>query len=56
MSDIKRLIQLLTGFDRIHSITYSYGYKIPFTKYAIFDKYGLKKAPHYHNCTKSNLY
>lgn len=56
MKKIKRLIQLITGFHRIHDILNSYGYKIPFSKYAYFDRYGLQKTTQYHNCTKENMY
>lgn len=63
---MKRYIQLLTGFHRIHSVRYSYGYKIPFTSYGIFDNWELKKLgkidvkskviKDYHNCTLTNRY
>lgn len=61
-----RLLELLTGFHRIHSVKYSYGYKIPFVGYGIFKKYGIKKLgtvsfnyqkeKDYHNCTLTNIY
>lgn len=61
-----RLLELLTGFHRIRSVKYSYGYKIPFLNYAIFDKYGVQKLgmikmnnqyiKDYHNCTLTNIY
>lgn len=63
---MKRYIQLLTGFHRIHSVRYSYGYKIPFLSYGIFDDHGLQKLDKirinnlpekdYHNCTLTNRY
>jgi len=63
---MKRYIQLLTGFHRIHSVRYSYGYKIPFISYGIFDDHGLQKLDKirinnlpekdYHNCTLTNRY
>lgn len=63
---MKRYIQLLTGFHRIHSVRYSYGYKIPFLPYGIFDDNGFKKLgtisfnyrteKDYHNCTLTNRY
>lgn len=62
MKAIKRFVQLITGFHRIHDIFNSYGYKIPFTKYAYFDDFGFKQIytkdgnPTFHNCTKSNIY
>ena len=63
---MNRYLQLLTGFHRIHSVRYSYGYKIPFIPYGIFDRYGLQKLgkirinnlteKDYHNCTLTNIY
>lgn len=63
---MKRYIQLLTGFHRIYSVRYSYGYKIPFLSYGIFDDHGLQKLgtirinnlpeKDYHNCTLTNRY
>jgi hypothetical protein len=64
---MKRRLQLITGFHRIHSVVYSYGYKIPFTSYGIFYKWELKKLgkikvnnnkviDDYHNCTLTNRY
>ena len=59
-------MRLLTGFHRIHSVKYSYGYKIPFLNYAVFDKCGIQKlgtikinnqcVKDYHNCTLTNTY
>lgn len=64
--NMKRYLQLLTGFHRIHSVRYSYGYKIPFLSYGIFDNHGLQKLgtisfnyrieKDYHNCTLTNQY
>jgi hypothetical protein len=57
--DIKRLIQFLTGFNKIHHIHYSYGYKLPFIQYAYFGKrHGAKSisVEHYHNCTITGIY
>jgi len=61
-----RVLELLTGFHKIHSIKYSYGYKIPFTNFGIFYKYGIQKLgtfksnngqhKDYHNCTLTNIY
>jgi len=57
MKNIKRFIQLVTGFHRIHHVKESYGFKIPFTKYGYFDRYGLQKInKQYHNCTISGIY
>jgi len=63
---LKRRLQLITGFHRIHSVVHSYGYKIPFTSYGIFYKWELKKLgkisvkgkviDDYHNCTLTNRY
>lgn len=63
---MKRYIQLLTGFHRIHSVRYSYGYKIPFLSYGMFDDHGVQKLgkirinnlpeKDYHNCTLTNRY
>lgn len=59
---MKRFIQIITGFHRIHNMMYSYGFKIPFISYGYFDKYGLQKinTPNgykgYHDCTKTNKY
>lgn len=63
---MKRYLQIVTGIHRIHSVKYSWGWKIPFTPYAWFDKHGLKKLGKisfnyqlqndYHNCTITNQY
>ena len=64
---MKRIIQLITGIHRIHSVKHSYGYKIPFLNYAVFDNYGLQKIgfiftakgskiKEYHDCTLTNRY
>lgn len=63
---MKRHLQLLTGIHRIHSVKYSWGWKIPFTSYAWFDRYGLQKLgkikvnnkvlDDYHDCTLTNQY
>lgn len=59
-----RIIQYITGVNKIHHIHYSYGYKVPFTKIAYFPensfgiKHGLKvvNKQHYHNCTLTGIY
>lgn len=64
---LNRTIQLLTGFHYIHSIKYSFGYKLPFLKKAYFKLYGFKnlgiftamngrKIKDYHNCTITGKY
>ena len=38
-----RLLQRITGVDRIHHIYYGYGYKLPLLDYGYFIKYGIRK-------------
>lgn len=53
-----RFFHRVTGFHVIHDILYSYGVKIPFTKYAYFfgksfqDIHGRS----HHNCTTTGIY
>lgn len=44
---MKRFIQLITGFHKIHHVTYSFGIKIPLTGYGYFICYAKnwKKSP-----------
>ena len=52
-----RWLQFITGFHFIHSSLHSFGFKIPFTGYGWFKKYGLKKHfGRYHDCTKTGRY
>lgn len=58
-----RTIQFVTGFNRIHHIYYSYGYKLPFLQVGYFRgekhfvRHGFKRLKNqYHNCTKSGVY
>lgn len=62
----KRLIQFIIGVHRIHHITYSYGWKLPFLEVGWFKEFGFKKLKQitikdkpskpYHNCTKTGVY
>lgn len=58
-----RLIQFVTGFNRIHHIYYSYGYKLPFLQIGYFSgksfgkRHGFKALDNkYHNCTLNGVY
>jgi hypothetical protein len=56
---VKRLIQLATGVHRIHHPWHSYGWKLPFSRWAYFDRYGwrrLEERQHYHDCTRTGTY
>ena len=61
-----RWLQLITGIHYIHDVYWSFGFKIPFTKYGYFKDYGFRKTCYmninnekvlsYHNCTLTNRY
>jgi len=48
MKKVKRIIQLITGFHKIHHMYWSYGYKLPLLKIGYFNdkthiyQFGLK--------------
>jgi len=66
MKKVKRIIQLITGFHKIHHMYWSYGYKLPLLKIGYFNdkthiyQFGFKKLKgcgiDYHDCTKTNKY
>lgn len=69
MRKFYRIVQFLTGVNRIHHLQYSYGFKLPFVKIGWFDKYGWKNfskdnykcrkgndLKSYHNCTLTGVY
>jgi hypothetical protein len=69
MRKVYRIVQFITGVNRIHHLQYSYGFKLPFVKIGWFDNYGwirfdkskLKDRKGnalkgYHNCTLTGVY
>jgi len=66
MKKVKRIVQFITGFHRIHHINYSFGYKLPFLKIGYFNdkkhykQFGFKRikghAIDYHNCTTTGIF
>ena len=70
MKKVRRFIEIITGFNYIHHIYYSYGYKFPFMPFGYFKKYGIKYLNSstfkdkdgnmikkiYHNCTLTGTY
>lgn len=67
---MKRLIQRITGFHRIHHVFHGFGYKIPLTKWGYFPHLGKKFqniqgtmigengwfVKKYHDCTLTGRY
>lgn len=64
INNVKRVIQFISGVNKVHHIHYSYGYKIPFLNVAYFPtksfgrRHGVKTLDerYYHNCTITGIY
>lgn len=53
-----RLLQRITRVHRIHDIRWSWGWTLPLTSRAYFEKYGWKSVDPrtYHDCTATGRY